>query len=173
MKQEIKTKQPLEDNYVQWFMNKPVEERISLSDKYYPESHDIDLEDEEIERIYLAENNIQPIPDSKEGLHTQDEPRFNYQEVDELDNLPDLQKWVDGNKLNALVDEEKGGIIGYIHHEHIDEIVGLLNERKALLDALRDALATLIRWQESDAWDDRDDETYKNILTAINNAKNI
>lgn len=56
------------------------------------------------------------------------ELNFNYQDVDELDNKPDLQKWVDNNELEALIDESKGGIIGYIHREHIDEITGLLNK---------------------------------------------
>src|SRR6185369_14412373 len=56
------------------------------------------------------------------------EPRFNYQDLDSEINKPDLQKWVDADELHALVDESKGGIIGYIHHSHVDEITGLLND---------------------------------------------
>ena len=58
------------------------------------------------------------------------EPQFNYQEVDFEDNLPDLLKWAADGQLEALVDESKGGIIGYIHREHIDRITGLLNTKQ-------------------------------------------
>jgi len=56
--------------------------------------------------------------------------RFYYQDIDEEDNKPDLQNWVNNDELFALVDENKGGIIGYINKEHITEIVDLLNKIK-------------------------------------------
>ena len=54
-------------------------------------------------------------------------PRFSFQELDEETNIPDLQKWADERKLVAIVDEEHGGIIGYINHEHEDMLFGVLN----------------------------------------------
>jgi len=54
-------------------------------------------------------------------------PRFSFQELDEDTNIPDLQKWVDERKLVGVVDEEKGGIIGYINHEHEDMLYQVLN----------------------------------------------
>ena len=55
---------------------------------------------------------------------------FSYQDLDEEVNIPDLQKWVDAKVLYALIDEESGGIIGYIHYQHIDRITGILNSMK-------------------------------------------
>ena len=54
-------------------------------------------------------------------------PRFSFQELDEETNIPDLQKWVDERKLVAIIDEERGGIIGYINHEHEDMLYQVLN----------------------------------------------
>lgn len=64
--------------------------------------------------------------------NTSTEPRFNYQEIDEQVNLPDLRSWVDNNEMSAIVDEDKGGIIGYISTSHVDEITNRLNEYDTL-----------------------------------------
>jgi len=55
------------------------------------------------------------------------ELQFNYQELEEV-NIIDLKKWTDEEVLSALIDENCGGIIGYVHADHIDRIVGKLNE---------------------------------------------
>lgn len=57
-------------------------------------------------------------------------PAFNYQRIDPEDNLPDLEKWVKEDKMEALIDEEMGGIIGYINQDHIDRITAILNTSK-------------------------------------------
>ena len=57
-------------------------------------------------------------------------PAFNYQRIDPEDNLPDLEKWVKEDKMVALIDEEMGGIIGYINQDHIDRITAILNTSK-------------------------------------------
>lgn len=48
---------------VKWFMELPLEERIAISNKYYPEyaEDNTDLEDEEITNIYLSEHPEQAI----------------------------------------------------------------------------------------------------------------
>lgn len=56
----------------------------------------------------------------------EEEPLYTIQDLDE-DNTTDLQKWVDGGDLFALVDEKEGGIIGYINHAHAERIMNLLN----------------------------------------------
>ena len=43
-------------------------------------------------------------------------------------HIKDAQKWLDEENLVALVDEKKGGIIGYINRTHIDEILPILNK---------------------------------------------
>ena len=62
-----------------------------------------------------------------QNVYDAENPRFSFQELDEETNIPDLQKWVDERKLVAIIDEEKGGIIGYINHEHEDMFYGVLN----------------------------------------------
>ena len=47
--------------------------------------------------------------------------------LDEV-NILDAEIWLHKDKLAGLVDEESGGIIGYIHKEHIDKILKLLNK---------------------------------------------
>lgn len=59
------------------------------------------------------------------------EPNFNYQDLDE-DNKNDLLKWVADDELMGLIDEEKGGIIGYINHKHVNRIAEMLNELPTL-----------------------------------------
>lgn len=58
------------------------------------------------------------------------ELRFSFQELDDDVNKPDLFKWLIKDKLIALVDEEKGGIIGYFHRDHEEEFFKLLNKLK-------------------------------------------
>lgn len=43
-------------------------------------------------------------------------------------NVEDLLKWVEQNKLVAIVDENEGGIIGYVHEFHSDRILDTLNK---------------------------------------------
>lgn len=57
-----------------------------------------------------------------------EEPNFTYQDLDE-DNIKDMMKWVGNSELWGLIDGEQGGIIGYINHQHIDRIAGLLNTK--------------------------------------------
>ena len=57
-------------------------------------------------------------------------PRFDYQEIDPADNLPDLLNWAANDDMVALIDEESGGIIGYINKGHIDMIYSILNKTK-------------------------------------------
>lgn len=42
-------------------------------------------------------------------------------------NIRDLALSIHNNKLVAIVDEEKGGIIGYVLRNHSEEILKLLN----------------------------------------------
>jgi hypothetical protein len=60
----------------------------------------------------------------------EDMPRFHSQEVDEETNKPDLLEWVENGVLEALVDEESGGIIGYISHVHMSKVLKRLNDYK-------------------------------------------
>jgi hypothetical protein len=39
----------------------------------------------------------------------------------------DLRRWVDSEVLIGLVSDPQGGIIGYIHQDHIDRVTALLN----------------------------------------------
>jgi hypothetical protein len=59
--------EPGQANFVQWFMDKPVEERIALSDKYFPKDADVDLEDEQIEQIYKKETTPTPTKPEQES----------------------------------------------------------------------------------------------------------
>lgn len=44
------------------------------------------------------------------------------------ENYKDLQTWIKNEKVIGLVDEKMGGIIGYIHKVHSDEIIKNLNK---------------------------------------------
>jgi len=57
-----------------------------------------------------------------------EESRFTQYDMLNEENWSDLQKWVDNEELVALVDEEEGGIIGYINPVHMDKILNLLNK---------------------------------------------
>lgn len=107
-----------------------------------------------------------PTPDSKEGLHTQNE-QWNFDNYGEhysfYSNVKDPKDYsfrVEFSEQNSRPPDEMAKLI-----------TQSLNERKALLDALQDAHATLIRWKEAapEMWDERDDLTLDNII----NAKNI
>ena len=51
-------------------------------------------------------------------------------------NKQDLQKWIDEDKMVGIVNEENGGIIGYINKGHINKILKKLNkmEEKLICD---------------------------------------
>lgn len=59
--------------------------------------------------------------------YTKQDPRFSGMDLDEETNIPDLKKWVKERQLEGLVDEEHGGIIGYINRAHIQSLVERLN----------------------------------------------
>ena len=40
----------------------------------------------------------------------------------------DAKDWIEENQMIGLVDEKKGGIIGYINREHAERIIKQLNE---------------------------------------------
>lgn len=42
-------------------------------------------------------------------------------------NKTDAVDWLNNEELHALVSEEHGGIIGYIHKDHIEDIITVLN----------------------------------------------
>lgn len=51
---------------------------------------------------------------------------FYYQELDEM-NVDDAREWLDEGEMVGIVSELHGGIIGYIHREHSDDMVTILN----------------------------------------------
>jgi len=56
------------------------------------------------------------------------ENRFNYQDLDEEVNIPDLQKTLNKRELWGIIDEEQGGIIAYaIGEENADLICSFMN----------------------------------------------
>lgn len=67
---------------------------------------------------------------SKKIYYKKEDPRFNFQELDEEINKPDLQEWVDNDFMVGLIDEESGGIIGYVNRNHVDKLYSLLNSVK-------------------------------------------
>lgn len=86
----------------------------------------IDTED-----LTTAEKKIvQLIKKYEDNTYLSDEPRFSTMELDEETNIPDLQQWVDEGVLVGLVDEEQGGIIGYVNTGHADMVYDLLNSIK-------------------------------------------
>ena len=58
------------------------------------------------------------------------EKELRFQDVFYLENnqILDAEKWLQDDEMVGLVDEEAGGIIGYIHQEHIEKILNLLNK---------------------------------------------
>ena len=57
------------------------------------------------------------------------EKRYWSMELDKL-NKDDLQKWIKDDELEAIVDEDAGGIIGYINRDHIESLIRKLNGDK-------------------------------------------
>ena len=57
-----------------------------------------------------------------------DGERFWTLEMDEM-NKNHCRDWLDNDKMEALVDENCGGIIGYISRGHIAKVIKLLNKR--------------------------------------------
>lgn len=55
------------------------------------------------------------------------DPRFWELEMDDM-NKKDMQDWVDKDQLVALVDENHGGIIGYVNREHSQGLLKQLNK---------------------------------------------
>jgi hypothetical protein len=55
--------------------------------------------------------------------------RYTSQDLDS-NNLSDLKKWIDSDVLHGLIDEKKGGIIGYFHHVNIEEVKATLERGK-------------------------------------------
>lgn len=51
---------------------------------------------------------------------------FFHQEL-EQENVSDAKEWLDNDEMVGIVSELHGGIIGYFHREHADEIVTVLN----------------------------------------------
>ncbi|KAF2423622.1 MULTISPECIES: hypothetical protein [Bacillus] len=51
---------------------------------------------------------------------------FYHQDLEEP-NVKDAKKWLENGELVGIVSEIHGGIIGYIHADHADDIVSILN----------------------------------------------
>lgn len=86
------------------------------------------------------------IEEEAEIYKVNEEFRFDWMILNEETNIPHLLSWVYERKLVGLIDEEKGGIIGYINHAHIEEIVGILNgKEKRLSDDKLTKMYNIIR----------------------------
>jgi len=55
------------------------------------------------------------------------EDRYYYQEMEEVNTL-DALKWLGKSEMVAIVDEKKGGIIGYAHQTHAEKLIKKLNK---------------------------------------------
>lgn len=51
---------------------------------------------------------------------------FYHQDLEEM-NLKDAKDWLDKGEMVGIVSEVHGGIIGYVHNEHADDINTVLN----------------------------------------------
>jgi hypothetical protein len=70
---------------------------------------------------------------------------YNYQDLDQEINIPDLKKSIDEGVMHGIVSEADGGIIAYaIGNEHADEIVAKLNE----YDRIKEILKRSGMWDE-------------------------
>ncbi len=67
---------------------------------------------------------------TRKTYYKKNDPRFTFQELDEEINIPDLQNWVNDRVLVGIVDDESGGIIGYVNREHADKLYTILNKMK-------------------------------------------
>lgn len=54
------------------------------------------------------------------------ELRYHTQNLDER-NISDLMEWINTDELEAIIDENNGGIIGYINITHSNRINKILN----------------------------------------------
>jgi Ca2+-binding EF-hand superfamily protein len=45
----------------------------------------------------------------------------------EPENKQDAEQWIKDDEMMTIVSEIHGGIIGYVHKEHADEITSVLN----------------------------------------------
>lgn len=43
-----------------------------------------------------------------------------------------MRKWIASDEMEGLVDEKAGGIIGYIHRDHIGRIIKILNKMERM-----------------------------------------
>lgn len=77
-----------------------------------------------IDLLERVKRKLETPPHTVEGS---DEPQFWGQNLDE-GNVADLQKWVDDDVMDGLVDETQGGIIAYVHRNHVNRIADLLNK---------------------------------------------
>lgn len=72
-------------------------------------------------------------------------PNYNYQDLDNEINIPDLKKSIEKGDMYGIVSETDGGIIAYaIGNEHADEIVAKLNE----YDRIKEILQRSGMWDE-------------------------
>ena len=78
----------------------------------------------DIKNSFIVDINY--IGDTKHSYNGR-EPRFQFQNLDEETNIPDLQEWVDNRKMVAITDGEAGGIIGYVNAAHEDIMYAILN----------------------------------------------
>ena len=51
---------------------------------------------------------------------------FYHQDLEDM-NMKDAKEWLDKDELVGIVSEIHGGIIGYIHRGHADDITTILN----------------------------------------------
>ena len=73
-------------------------------------------------KLGLTEKEDQKIAEAYPG----GDHKFYHQDLDDA-NVADATQWVDENKMVAIVSEIHGGIIGYIHADHADDITTILN----------------------------------------------
>lgn len=52
-------------------------------------------------------------------------------------NIEDLNQWVNDDALTGIVDEDAGGIVGYLNETHVDTVLDLLNQTEAKSDEVR------------------------------------
>ncbi len=105
------------------------EENIDSDIYFYVDNEEIlGLEGTELCRNWLDE--------PMEFISEDHEDQFSIQDLDE-GNKTDLEKWIYEDQLLGLIDEETGGIIGYINHAHAKRIMVMLNEIPYLKNNLR------------------------------------
>lgn len=71
--------------------------------------------------ILDASDNLNPMIETIKENNT-----FWSMELDKR-NIDDLQKGIDNDGLEGLVDETQGGIIAYINRSHVERIIKILN----------------------------------------------